>query len=247
MSWCSAGSFTLWALITHLLLDAQGKPLLAPGRAGTHTDMGKVAVQMQGMRAYLPDLSVTGKASIAPQDAATSGTVHAQPQVLEAIHCSVGLKGLSPESSSQWYTQVVSMWLLLAFAGSSEAMLSGQKPPFRLLVRAKRASDGASAAEFRPGVSEPFVVRLLRQAPRLCCTAMLSLRGSAPSFITAHRPGLHSATGASSMMQNCACTCRACWNGRSLFPAVLHNRGPCFVGGDSARENGSEGCDSARG
>jgi hypothetical protein len=57
-------SLTLWALkTTWSLLDAQGKPLLAPGRAGMHTDMGKVAVQMQGTRAYLPDLSVTGTAS----------------------------------------------------------------------------------------------------------------------------------------------------------------------------------------
>jgi hypothetical protein len=42
---------------------------------------------------------------------------------------------------------------------SSEAMLSGRKPPFRLLVRAV-TSDGR-AVNIRHAVSEGFVVRIL--------------------------------------------------------------------------------------
>jgi hypothetical protein len=38
-------------------------------------------------------------------------------------------------------------------------MLSGQKPPFRLLVRAVRADDRARCVHIRFAVSEAFVVR----------------------------------------------------------------------------------------
>ena len=38
-------------------------------------------------------------------------------------------------------------------------MLSGQKPPFRLLVRAVRADDRARCTHIRFAVSEAFVVR----------------------------------------------------------------------------------------
>ena len=43
-------------------------------------------------------------------------------------------------------------------AASSEAMLSGQKPPFRLLVRALHAADRTRCAHIRFAVSEAFVV-----------------------------------------------------------------------------------------
>ena len=43
-------------------------------------------------------------------------------------------------------------------AGSSEAILSGQKPPFRLLVRAMSRDTGARLSNIRFAVSEPFVV-----------------------------------------------------------------------------------------
>ena len=43
-------------------------------------------------------------------------------------------------------------------AGSSEAILSGQKPPFRLLVRAMSRESGARLSNIRFAVSEPFVV-----------------------------------------------------------------------------------------
>lgn len=43
-------------------------------------------------------------------------------------------------------------------AGSSEAILSGQKPPFRLLVRAMSKDTGARLSNIRFAVSEPFVV-----------------------------------------------------------------------------------------
>lgn len=51
----------------------------------------------------------------------------------------------------------------MARAGSSEALLSGVKPPFRLLVRAINP-DGSPAMHIRFAVSEAFVVR-----PRACC------------------------------------------------------------------------------
>ena len=53
-----------------------------------------------------------------------------------------------------------------AAAGSSEALLSGQKPPFRLFVRAVH-SDGTRAHHIRFAVSEAFVVRLLYAVPLL--------------------------------------------------------------------------------
>ena len=46
----------------------------------------------------------------------------------------------------------------LSVTGSSEAILQGQKPPFRLLARAIVAADGIRATHIRPAVSEPFVV-----------------------------------------------------------------------------------------
>ena len=47
-------------------------------------------------------------------------------------------------------------------AGSSEALLSGQKPPFRLLVRAVSSADGKKASNIRFVVSDAFVVRSLQ-------------------------------------------------------------------------------------
>ncbi|KAK9817517.1 hypothetical protein WJX74_004575 [Apatococcus lobatus] len=46
----------------------------------------------------------------------------------------------------------------LTVTGSSEAILSGQKPPFRLLVRAIRSQDGTRVSHIRFAVSEAFVV-----------------------------------------------------------------------------------------
>ena len=43
--------------------------------------------------------------------------------------------------------------------GSSEALLSGQKPPFRLLCRATSKATGARLSNIKFAVSEPFVVR----------------------------------------------------------------------------------------
>jgi hypothetical protein len=48
----------------------------------------------------------------------------------------------------------------LAVTDSSEAMLSGRKPPFRLVVRAKRK--GGQHLSIRPAVSEAFVVATRR-------------------------------------------------------------------------------------
>jgi len=46
----------------------------------------------------------------------------------------------------------------ISITGSSEAILQGQKPPFRLLARAVSTQDGSRVAHIRPAVSEPFVV-----------------------------------------------------------------------------------------
>ena len=45
-------------------------------------------------------------------------------------------------------------------AGSSIAMLQGQRPPFRLLVRATGARDGRRIDFIKPAVSDAFVVSL---------------------------------------------------------------------------------------
>lgn len=44
--------------------------------------------------------------------------------------------------------------------GSSEALLSGQKPPFRLLVRAVTTLDNTRASHIRLAVSDAFVVSI---------------------------------------------------------------------------------------
>jgi hypothetical protein len=63
--------------------------------------------------------------------------------------------------------------VLLGFAGSSEALLSGQKPPFRLLVRAVDV-DGSPASHIRFLVSDAFVVRL-QPAATLCMSKTILL------------------------------------------------------------------------
>ena len=62
-------------------------------------------------------------------------------------------------------------------AGSSEALLSGQKPPFRLLVRAMNASDNSRATDFKFLVSEAFVVwpmPLVCSSPQTTAAAYLA-------------------------------------------------------------------------
>ena len=46
-------------------------------------------------------------------------------------------------------------------AGSSIAMLQGQRPPFRLLVRATGIRDGRRVEYVKPAVSDAFVVSIL--------------------------------------------------------------------------------------
>ena len=50
--------------------------------------------------------------------------------------------------------------LHMSVIGSSIALLSGQKPPFRLLVRAVRSSSHTKASHIRHAVSDAFVVSL---------------------------------------------------------------------------------------
>ncbi len=64
----------------------------------------------------------------------------------------------------------------LHVSDSSEAMLSGRKPPFRLLVRAV-ASDGRKV-NIRHAVSEGFVVRLLSGCHNLGGSGCLHLLGA---------------------------------------------------------------------
>ena len=52
-------------------------------------------------------------------------------------------------------------------AGSSIAMLQGQRPPFRLLVRATGARDGRRLDYIKPAVSDAFVVTLPLPLPVL--------------------------------------------------------------------------------
>ncbi len=52
--------------------------------------------------------------------------------------------------------------LACSIVGSSIALLSGQKPPFRLLVRAIRGAGGGAAATIRPAVSDDFIVATQR-------------------------------------------------------------------------------------
>jgi hypothetical protein len=52
--------------------------------------------------------------------------------------------------------------LQCSIVGSSIALLHGQKPPFRLLARAVRASTGERLPHIRPGVSDAFVVATQR-------------------------------------------------------------------------------------
>jgi hypothetical protein len=46
--------------------------------------------------------------------------------------------------------------------GSSIALLTGQKPPFRLLARAIRATTGERVPHIKPAVSDAFVVATQR-------------------------------------------------------------------------------------
>ena len=63
----------------------------------------------------------------------------------------------------------------LLVMGSSEALLSGQRPPFRLLVRARLINEGVLVQHIQHAVSDNFVVRGQspdrgsRQALHACC------------------------------------------------------------------------------
>ena len=57
-------------------------------------------------------------------------------------------------------------------AGSSIAMLQGQRPPFRLLVRATGVRDGRRVEYVKPAVSDAFVVS---RAASVLCRARCSI------------------------------------------------------------------------
>ena len=52
--------------------------------------------------------------------------------------------------------------LSCSIVGSSIALLSGQKPPFRLLVRVIRTAGGGAAPKIRPAISDDFIVATQR-------------------------------------------------------------------------------------
>lgn len=64
----------------------------------------------------------------------------------------------------------------LSVTGSSEAILQGQKPPFRLMARAVHAADGTRATHIRPAISESFVVSKIRVTGsiHLCAAVRMS-------------------------------------------------------------------------
>ena len=52
--------------------------------------------------------------------------------------------------------------LSCSIVGSSIALLSGQKPPFRLLVRVNCTAGGGAAPKIRPAISDDFIVATQR-------------------------------------------------------------------------------------
>ena len=99
-------------------------------------------------------------------------TYLATPDAEIVPHCSQGLcdTGLTLVVSSQachFLSSALQMLqnnvaeLQVHVAGSSIAMLQGQRPPFRLLVRATGVRDGRRVEYVKPVVSDAFVVSLL--------------------------------------------------------------------------------------
>lgn len=71
--------------------------------------------------------------------------------------------------------------LACSIVGSSIALLSGQKPPFRLLVRAIRGAGGGAAAAIRPAVSDDFIVATQRVKTAQKASHWLLINFAAPS------------------------------------------------------------------
>jgi len=72
----------------------------------------------------------------------------------------------------------------LLVMGSSEALLSGQRPPFRLLVRARLVGEGVLVQHIQHAVSDNFVVsRLSRRLPPCPdCLGLCTIRGVEQGF-----------------------------------------------------------------
>lgn len=143
----------------------QGRPLLAAKSAPSDAQ-GYVHVPLVGGTAQLPELSVTGEQGDSnPVCAAYFKRCRAPPLPSE-LCCSPPLLPAGPalalhgDTSSNLRTP--SPHVHSGPAGSSEALLSGQRPPFALLVRPMQAGEGAGAGERAAGilplVSEAFVV-----------------------------------------------------------------------------------------
>ena len=185
---------------SQLLLNNRQQPLLIAGGAGQHTSTGKVLVQLSVRplpaswswdsaqptlpahaclhnpaccRAVLGPLVLPAGARMrrVASTAMPEATARSQPG---AEH--TGKVGLRAQRGSALLPD-------LHVSDSSEAILSGRKPPFRLLVRAV-ASDGR-IIRVRHAVSEGFVVRpprCLAQLPALC-VPRLCARGASWSIL----------------------------------------------------------------
>ena len=118
--------------------------------------------------AYPPWLSMLTAESCAMRSAVTPVPYTAQTSFERLSHKSDHLLATwqegccwsSKEVLIQQYPTVQGLeTTLLPHTGSSEALLSGQKPPFRLLCRATSKATGARLSNIKFAVSEPFVVR----------------------------------------------------------------------------------------
>ena len=129
-----------------LLHNKQGQPLLAHGRSGSYSDVKRVVVPMI-VSACAPPARVPAahRVPMLPCSSTASPPLFSPPP--------------PPPSSSLQHGQAVLPDLKVT--DSSEALLTGRAPPFRLLVRAVRRT-GDSVSHIRFALSEPFVVATAR-------------------------------------------------------------------------------------
>lgn len=113
-----------------ILTNSQGQPLLASSQAEDNSVSGALRLALSGSEARLSDIRLTG---------------------------TVGIRCFGAQGQTQVSQQVLIPTTVLS-AGSSEAILQGQRPHFALLVRAIHADTGRRLSSIPPLVSEGFVV-----------------------------------------------------------------------------------------
>ena len=122
-------------------------------------------------------------------------------------------------------------------AGSSIAMLQGQRPPFRLLVRASEARNGRRLDYIKPAVSDAFVVCLLTSWPVVLFSAVtvVALLVQPIPMFSSHLPPMYTSSGLFSA--DCACKCKLYADGVAngiIWSAFM--RMSSLVGCDSIRQ-----------